>query len=224
MLNTAHESTTDLYYNQPRPSILSRVQPGPNLILDLGCGTGAVGRGLMAAGKASQVVGVELFEAAAAVASQYYAKVYTGDIEVLELPYHRAFDYVICGDILEHLREPAAVLRKIHRWLKDDGWLVCSVPNIRYWRVLYDLAVKGQWEYTDAGVLDKTHLRFFTRRSCFRMVTQAGFAVSSSHMLIYGRRWRMLNALTLRMLEDVWGSQVVVVAHKEEDERAPVTL
>ena len=217
MLNTAHQSATDEYYNQPRPSILSHVRPGPNRILDLGCGSGALGRNLLAAGKAAEVVGVELFDAAAQVASTHYAKTYVGDIEGMDLPYELAFDYVICGDILEHLREPEAVVTKAHRWLKDEGRFICSVPNVRYWRVAYELALKGAWDYGDAGILDKTHLRFFTRASCLRMLSGAGFVVTSSQMLIYGRRYRLLNRLTLTALEDLCGTQLLLVARKAQD-------
>jgi O-antigen biosynthesis protein len=219
MLNTAHQSSTDEYYNRPRPSITSRVQPGPNRILDLGCGGGALGRNLIAEGKAAEVVGVELFAAAAQAASAHYTRIYVGDIEAMELPDEGGFDYVICGDILEHLKEPAAVVTKVHGWLKDDGRFICSVPNVRHWRVLYDLAVSGAWDYTDSGVLDKTHLRFFTRESCCRMLNEAGFTVVSSQMLIYGRRFQLLNRVTLTAFEDLCGSQLVLVARKTPSDK-----
>src|SRR5262249_11950644 len=120
----------------------------------------------------------------------------------------------------EHLREPEAVVTKAHRWLKDEGRFICSVPNVRYWRIAYELALKGAWDYGDAGILDKTHLRFFTRASCLRMLSTAGFVVTSSQMLIYGRRYRLLNRLTLTALEDLCGTQLLLVAPKAKDRSA----
>ena len=214
MLNSAHQCAADEYYNRPRPSILSLVKAGPNSILDLGCGAGAVGRSLMSAGKAAEVVGVELFAPAAQAASEHYSKVHVGDVELIDLPYERLFDYVICGDILEHLKEPAVVVAKVHNWLKDDGVFICSVPNVRHWRVLFRLAFRGAWDYSDDGVLDKTHLRFFTRKSCYRMLADKDFVVASSQMLISGRRYQLLNRITLRAFEDLLGGQLVVGARK----------
>jgi 2-polyprenyl-3-methyl-5-hydroxy-6-metoxy-1,4-benzoquinol methylase len=214
MLNSAYQSAADEYYNRPRPSIVSQVPEGPNIVLDIGCGAGGVGRSLIANGKAGRVVGVELFAPAAKAASEIYANVHTGDIEAMELPYESVFDYIICGDILEHLKDPAIVVAKVHRWLKDDGVFICSVPNIRHWQVLYQLAFRGAWDYVDAGVLDKTHLRFFTRRSFYRMLVEGDFAITASQMLIYSRRYQILNRITLRLFEDLLGSQLVVRARK----------
>jgi 2-polyprenyl-3-methyl-5-hydroxy-6-metoxy-1,4-benzoquinol methylase len=191
------------------------IRTAPNIVLDLGCGAGAVGRKLLRDGKASQVVGVELFGAAAEEAARYYSAVHTGDIEEMTLPYTRHFDYVICGDILEHLKDPYSVVKKIPGWLKDDGRLICSLPNVRHWPVLVDLAFRGAWEYRDAGVMDRTHLRFFTRKSCSQMLRDAGFEVEHSRMLISGRKYRLLNGVTFRVFEDFFGSQVVVMARKK---------
>src|SRR5688500_837749 len=139
MLNKAHSSNNDTYYNNERPSISALIKEGPNSILDLGCGAGAVGRKLIEVGKASKMIGVELFESAAEKAAQHYTKVYTGDIEEMTLPFGKEFDYVLCGDILEHLKNPYAVVARIRDWLKDDGTFIMSVPNIRHWKVLSDL-------------------------------------------------------------------------------------
>jgi len=173
-----------------------------------------MGRNLVSEGKAVQIIGVELFAAAAQAASESYATVHTGDIEEMDLPYSRFFDYIICGDILEHLKDPYKIVRIARTWLKDDGVFICSLPNVRYWKVLYRLAFHGSWDYADAGVLDKTHLRFFTRKSCYQMFHEAGFQINSSRMLISGRRYQFLNTLTLRVFEDLFGSQLVIAASK----------
>jgi O-antigen biosynthesis protein len=214
MLNQAHTSDRDVYYNRERPSIQNLVPPGPHRILDLGCGAGVVGRKLLETGKAASLVGVELFSSAANEAAHHYAHVHQGDIEEMELPYSAEFDFVICGDILEHLKDPCRIVKRVHGWLKPEGRFICSVPNVRHWRVIADLTLRGNWSYTDAGIMDRTHLRFFTRKSCHSMLADGGFTVISTHQLISGRRYQLLNRLTLGTLEDFLGSQMVVLAGK----------
>ena len=222
MLNQAHISNQDTYYNRERPSIVGLVRTAPNAVLDLGCGAGAVGRRLLQEGKASSVVGVELFAAAAQEAARHYSAVHTGDIEEMTLPYAAHFDYVLCGDILEHLKDPYSIVKKIHGWLKDDGRLVCSLPNVRHWKVLADLAFHGAWDYQDAGVMDRTHLRFFTRRSCFNMLRGAGFEVEQWRMLIAGRRYLLLNSVTFGLFAEFLGSQIVTLARKKTVQESKV--
>lgn len=214
MLNPSQISEHAKYYNQERPALVNQVRHAPNAILDLGCGSGAVGRRLLREGKAAQVVGVELFASASAEAAQYYTTVHTGDIENMELPYSRCFDYVICGDILEHLKDPYRVVARIRDWLKDDGQLICSLPNVRHWKVLAGLAFHGAWDYQEAGVMDRTHLRFFTRRSCLKMLSDADFEVENWRMLIGGRKDVLLNRLTFGVFEEFLGPQVMAVARK----------
>lgn len=221
MINDAHNTAEAIYYNRDRPSIVALVKPGPNVILDLGCGSGAVGRKLMETGKASEMIGVEIFPTAAEEASRHYAKVHCGDIEEMSLPYGQRFDYVLCGDILEHLKNPYSVVARIPGWLKDDGRFICSVPNVRHWRVLRDVIVRGEWEYREAGIMDRTHLRFFTRRSCYRMLEDAGFTVERHRMLITGRRYIALNAVTFGLFREFFGSQIVALAAKRAHAPSP---
>jgi 2-polyprenyl-3-methyl-5-hydroxy-6-metoxy-1,4-benzoquinol methylase len=215
MLNNAHTSNQDSYYNHERPSIVSLIRPGRNVVLDLGCGGGAVGRKLMEVGKAAEVIGVELFSSAAEKAAKHYSKVFCGDIEELTLPFEKHFDYVLCGDILEHLKNPYALVGRIREWLKDDGTFICSLPNVRHWRVLVDLAFRGDWKYQDAGVMDRTHLRFFTAKSCLKMLEDAKFQVEHWRVLISGRRYLLLNRATFGALQEFIGPQIIAVAKKD---------
>jgi O-antigen biosynthesis protein len=219
MLNEAHQSNHDVYYNRSRPSIVALVKPGPNAILDLGCGAGAVGARLLQEGKAAEMVGVELFESAAKEAAKQYRQVHTGDIESMSLPYGKQFDYVLCGDILEHLKDPYTLVKRINDWLKDEGRLICSLPNIRHWGILRDLAMKGSWEYKDAGIMDRTHLRFFTRRTCFQMLNDAGFEVEQWRMFIGGRKNNLFNRITFGAFQEFLGSQIITVSVKRNGGR-----
>ncbi len=88
----------------------------------------------------------------------------------------RSFDVVVCADVLEHLADPAAVLARVRRWISPRGVLFVSLPNVANVAVRLALAA-GRFEYADAGILDRTHLRFFTRRSARRLVEEAGFRI-----------------------------------------------
>lgn len=106
-------------------------------------------------------------------------EVLTGDVEQLEPAFEpSSFDVVICGNVLEHLREPGRLLRRLHGWLKPDGRLIASIPNVRHHSVVRAL-LRGDWTYEPAGLLDRDHLRFFTRREIEKLFHRTGFAVAS---------------------------------------------
>ncbi len=216
MENIHFKDKDDRYYNIEKTRLISLIPEGQNVVLDLGCATGRVGRKLKEMKKASEVVGVEIFAAAAEEAEKYYDKVYKRDIESIDLEYRDYFDFIICGDILEHLRDPWATISKIHQWLRKEGKLLVSIPNIRYWRVLRDLIVFGRFEYLEAGILDHTHLRFFTRSSFLNILYQMNFVIDHHEMMIGGKKQAFFNKITFGVFQEFMGSQVVISARKKE--------
>lgn len=214
MENSTFRNKDDLYYNIPKDQIVALIPEGHHIILDLGCASGRLGSRLRYLKKVDQLIGVEIFKDAADEAARYYDKVYTGDIETMNLEYVEHFDFVICGDILEHLKSPWEILRQIHTWLKTDGHIVASIPNIRYWRILRDLVFLGRWNYVEAGILDSTHLRFFTRRSFVNALEETGFHVEYLKMKVDGTKHRLCNQMTFHLFEEFLGSQATVVARK----------
>ena len=217
MENRAFRNKQDSYYNIEKSGIVQMIPEGPNIILDLGCAAGRLGRKLRQLNKACELVGIEIYGPAAEEAAKYYDLVHRGDIEELKLHYKEYFDFVICGDILEHLREPWKVVTKIHEWLKDGGCLISSIPNIRYWRVLRDLLILGKLEYTEAGILDVTHLRFFTRYTFLEMLRKAGFSIDYHEMVIYGKKQDAFNKMTFGIFKEFMGSQIRVLAKKVDN-------
>lgn len=205
----------DQYYNFIKFWMIAYIPKGPNAILDLGCATGLLGRELRKLNKAAELVGVEIFKDAAVEAEKYYDKIHYGDIEQLSLNYEEHFDFVICGDILEHLRDPWGMLLKIHGWLNDDGTILVSIPNIRNWHILKDLMLHDEFEYKDAGILDITHLRYYTRKSFINDLERHSFEIIHHEMDISGRRYNLLNKLTLSLFEGFLGSQIRVIAKKK---------
>jgi 2-polyprenyl-3-methyl-5-hydroxy-6-metoxy-1,4-benzoquinol methylase len=163
-----------------REEILAAVQamtPRPVRILSLGVGAGETEKAIRE-WCGAYVMGIELDERLAAIAKSKLDAVVQGDAESPEILQGRGeFDLIICADILEHLRDPQALLRTLRGALSVGGSIIISVPNARHWHLLYPLVVKGDWVYRDSGILDNTHLRFFTRKSLLRMIEGAGYTV-----------------------------------------------
>lgn len=215
MKNPNYIDENDSYYTQNKEYLYDLVLDGPNVVMDLGCASGRLGQKLLQLNKAVELVGVELFEPAAREAMKYYKSVHVGDIEELSLDYNSYFDIVICGDVLEHLKEPYKIIGKIHCWLKKGGLIICSVPNVRYWRILRDLIFRGKWDYTSEGIMDQTHLRFFTARSFKKNLTEASFVIEREDMRIaVGPKQKAFNRLTCGVFKEFLGIQMLISARK----------
>jgi len=170
------------YYRNRRPELAALVPETARRILEVGCAAGELGRSLQERQPGTEVVGVELNPQAAALARKHLARVIEGNIEELEyLPYPVGhFDCIVLGDVLEHLRDPEAALRKLLGYLHPQGALVSSIPNIRHQSVMLDLLVNGRWRYRDEGLLDRTHLRFFTRAEISEMLERLGLRAETT--------------------------------------------
>jgi len=144
-------------------------------VLEVGCSTGYVSRALQARG--CRVTGVELDPIAAAQAQRWCERVVVGDIETLD-PGQLGSDYdvLLLADVLEHLSDPVAALRRVRPLLSPSGYAVISVPNVANWAMRLGL-MAGRWNYTDRGILDNTHLRFFTLRTIRSTLAEGGFKV-----------------------------------------------
>lgn len=147
----------------------------PSHVLDVGCSTGDLARRLVERG--SIVVGIELNEQAAAEARAVCEDVLIGDVETMELPFGpKSFDVVMCGDIVEHLRQPGDFLERVRPLLRPGGRLVLSTPNVANWAMRAGLLF-GRWRYTERGILDRTHVHLFTRRTLVETLEHAGYQI-----------------------------------------------
>lgn len=165
------------YYRSQRREMLPFVPEHTERVLDVGCGGGEFGRLLKKRG-AKKVVGLEIVERAWSMAKRVLDDAVLGNIEVIDLPFEDAsFDCVCFTDVLEHLTDPTAALKKVARVLDPAGVVAISLPNARFFQVVAMLA-QGRWEYQDAGILDRTHLRFFTATDARLMLEQAGYVVT----------------------------------------------
>jgi 2-polyprenyl-3-methyl-5-hydroxy-6-metoxy-1,4-benzoquinol methylase len=147
----------------------------PVRVLDVGAAAGYLGA--LLAGDGHTVVGVERDPTAAALARRHYAAFYECDIEAIDRLPEPAFDVVIAGDVIEHLRDPIVGLRSLARLLAGEGRILMSVPNVAFVIVRLGLLF-GRFEPAPRGILDATHLHFYTRRSVRHLVAEAGLRVS----------------------------------------------
>lgn len=165
------------YYGNVNPDLLAVVPLDAQRMLELGCGDGALAATYRSRNPKVHYTAVEAHGPAADKAAAHVDRLVTGDFESLadaELGSEGAFDAIILGDVLEHMRDPDQVLRRLHGLLADDGHLVLSVPNVAHWTAFYHL-MHGQWPAQDSGLFDRTHLRFFTLASLTEAIMKAGF-------------------------------------------------
>lgn len=161
--------------SQREPSaLLAYVPASAQRVLDYGCGDGTRGRLLKERGTA-EVVGAESDTKAVERATQVLDRVFSGDLQTLELPFPDGyFDCIVCEDVLAQLRDPKPVLERLARVLSSHGLLVVTAPNLRYYKTVVMLA-EGRWTYEDRGILARDHLRFFTTQELVRLLQSGGF-------------------------------------------------
>ena len=195
---------TDGYYTATRQEMFEFIPKTARKILDVGCGSGKFGEQLLQNGEL-EIWGIELDPEVASHAQKRLHKVLIGSASkmVLEVP-DNYFDCVVFNDILEHLVDPFDLLNLIKSKLNENGIIVCSIPNIRYYPTLKALVVNKQWKYEDAGVLDKTHLRFFTKRSLIEMFEQLNYDLLEITGINPINSWKLkiINLITLGFFSD----------------------
>ncbi|QXO93529.1 class I SAM-dependent methyltransferase [Methanospirillum purgamenti] len=165
------------YFEDINQGIVKHV--GSNLkILDVGCGFGALGEELQ---KRNNIVyGIDISKYAVSVAKDRINGAFVSNATELEnLPeeiVNEKFDLIIFADILEHIYDPADLLSKYIQFLKPSGTIIASIPNIATWNVRFSLLF-GSFTYKDTGTLDKTHIRFFTRKTAKILIQKAGYEI-----------------------------------------------
>lgn len=207
------------YFTHARPEMLDFVPTSARRVLELGCASGAFGAQIKQR-QAAELWGVELDETAATVARRHLDRVLHGTFEahLARLP-DAYFDCIVCNDVLEHLPCPEAVLRQLHRTMTPAGVIVGSIPNVRYFPVLFDLVWNADWRYADDGVLDRTHQRFFTRKSLARMLGECGYRPSRIEGInaTPSLKARLASSLSLGRLDDCRFLQFAFVAPAARD-------
>ena len=205
-------------------SILSKMPAGKR-ILDVGTATGTIGR--MCKETGHYLYGVEPNPEWAKIAKPYYEKLYVSLLENCPDDFLRYYDVVICADVLEHMTDPESALRRLVMLQNNGSVFLISVPNIANLWVRLNLLF-GRFEYAERGILDRTHLRFFTQKSFLALVNSAGLRVNRVHatpiplFLAYpalsDQPWGYAILNVLRLITDLFprllGYQILVEAEK----------
>lgn len=163
------------YYQFSRSEMLALLPDDYSKVLEVGCGAGNFIKSLK---KSSESWGIEQNHDAAALAAKHMDQVFVGPYQsVSEKIPNNYFDLIICNDVIEHIEHYDSFLDDIKNKLSNNGALMISVPNVRFLPNLFELLVLKDWRYRNAGILDKTHLRFFTRKSLCRVLEELGWQI-----------------------------------------------
>lgn len=204
------------YYNGARQSVADWIPNNISNILDIGCGQGAF-LNLIKVKTGAETWGVEMVREVAEKAKDQVDNILIGRIEdVIDLIPDDYFEYIVFNDVLEHLIDPKGILEMVKPKLLKQGKIVSSIPNVRFYSNLYALIFKKDWKYTDSGILDSTHVRFFTKKSMNRLFKESGYkmikqkGINKSNSL----KLRLFNFFTFYYFDDLKYLQFLCIVSK----------
>jgi 2-polyprenyl-3-methyl-5-hydroxy-6-metoxy-1,4-benzoquinol methylase len=206
------------YFAHARKEIQPLLPQNCKRVLEVGCGSGATLGWLRQEHHAVRTVGIEIAEVAAEKARSFADDVFCLDFERHDLPGGaQKFDLILCLDVLEHMVDPWMVVDRLAKqYLEVGGTLLVSLPNVRHYSVVLPLLFGGRWDYEDAGLLDRTHLRFFTKTSAQALLSHAQLGPVTCTATGFDK-WsakRILNALTLGVFRELVTYQYFLSASK----------
>ena len=207
------------YYSSIRQEIYPYIPQNIRKTLDVGCGSGEFSKFLKTE-RDVETWGIEMVESVAEKAKNNIDNVLIGTYESVfnTLP-ENYFDCVFFNDVLEHMPNPEDCLMKLRDKLQENATIIASIPNVRHLSILKEFLIKKDWRYRDFGILDRTHLRFFTRKSIGRMFSECGYNYKLTGLNKGKDSWKcdLLNISTLGLLfNDIKYIQYIVVAHAKQ--------
>lgn len=210
-----YENKSSSYYSNIRYDLINLIDEDQKglKILEIGAAYGETLFYLKEKKIASEAVGIDLFEDTKN--RQNYKSIDAfifGNIEEKDFPeYENYFDVILLPDVLEHLIDPQKVLSKVHRYLKPNGEIIVSVPNIRHYSAFVKIFLKGDFSYEESGLFDYTHMRFYCRKNIKEMLEKANFKtlleVSSVRNYKGRSMTKIINILTFRLFEEFFSYQ-----------------
>lgn len=189
-------------HDQHNPDLLSMLRLTSSKILEVGCSSGALAREFKKIAPNVHYTGVELDPSYAELAKRYCNRVYALNID--DAPdffweMHADVEGWVFGDTLEHLKDPWKILSKINKNLSNDGYVVACIPNMQHWSIQARLSI-GDLRYQDSGLLDRTHLRWFTRQTIYEMFTQTGYTIVEEKPRVFSES---VNKSVLNLIEEM---------------------
>lgn len=211
-----YEDKQSEYFGIVRQDIAPLLPKHAVRVLEIGCGSGATLAWLKASRRADWIAGIELNAAAATVARTRLDLLLEGDVDrLIEQFPPQSLDLILCLDVLEHLVDPWATLKRLQTLLRPGGQLIASLPNIRHYSVLLPLLFAGRWRYETAGIMDRTHLRFFSRETAVELLRQAGLGIAATRSTYaWGTQDRWKDWLTLGLLRGFFSFQYLLSGRK----------
>lgn len=180
-----HRDKYDLKKEKPNRSLsyTSRMIEDNSSVMEIGCSTGYFSQHLKE-DKNCEVLGVDISSGSVEVAKSGGVNAFVINVENDDIikflgdytTKNKKFDYIIINDVLEHLREPQNLLMKLKPFLNENGSFIVSVPNVAYWKIRLGLLF-GNFDYTNTGILDNTHLKFFTQKTLKQLIKNCGFKI-----------------------------------------------
>lgn len=207
-------------YEAVNYAVLSRVPKTTKYLLDLGCGSGSLGQQIKK-DICCKVIGITHSQTEAKVASKVLEQVLVHDLNSFDFYGLGKFDCIICSHVLEHLYQPQELLHRLHKNLSSDGTLIVALPNVLYWKQRLAF-LKGNFKYTDGGLMDQTHFRFFDWDTALELVQNSGFEVISQSAdgnfpLPIIRKMTQpvavkLDKIAIKIMPGLFGFQFIIVA------------
>lgn len=204
------------YYANARREIESLLPRQIGSVLEIGCSEGNTLLWLRDSKSIPVCQGIELIPEVAARAKAKGLDVVAANIELDGIPFETQYDLVLCLDVLEHLRDPWSSLRLILGAVKPGGYLITSIPNVNHISVVWDLLLHDSWKYSSTGILDKTHLRFFTRTTARELLADAGLELVQCKSTFARKTHRRLNFLTAGLFKRFFSFQNIFLARKSD--------
>jgi 2-polyprenyl-3-methyl-5-hydroxy-6-metoxy-1,4-benzoquinol methylase len=207
----------DPYPDRPRNNALPLVTQQGGTLLDVGGGRGATAAKIKELGLVVRAGVIDVIRPPEENRVDFF---YSGDLEGADLLQQVAheqgpFSTILCLDVLEHLVDPWAVVRRLHDMLEPNGIIVASLPNIRNFEVLLPLVFQNKWELQDAGILDRTHLRFFVRDTAVSMMTETGLRLEKIDAVpSAGRKVALFRRATCGLLNSFTDRQYIMRLRK----------
>lgn len=205
------------YHGHARSDAFPLVPEKAGRLLDLGGGIGATAAELRRMGRAEHTVVADLVDQPPSAGVD---QTFSGNFEdeaFLDRLIGEAgpFDTILCLDVLEHLRDPWAVVARLHAGLAPGGVIVASLPNARNIKLVWPLVVHGRFTLTDAGICDRTHLRWFVRDTAIELMTSSGLALEDVRAnMMAGRRYALMNMVTLGLFRRFFEMQYLIRVRK----------
>lgn len=213
--STSDKFDFEFYHANVRYDVMPAIPAECGRVLDVGGGVGATGGYLKAQGLASKVVVADLCGGTPAPGVERIVAIDLDNAAALRsLAEHGPFDTILCLDVLEHLYDPWDAISQLQDLLAPGGCIVASIPNVNYVGLLAPLVIKGRFDYRESGILDRTHIRWFTRDSAMALMSRGRLCIEECIARVPDGKVRTIDRLTAGQFRRFFALQHIIRARK----------